>query len=281
MNPLDPDAASGCMMDAYPAGTEITRKRGVSMDGKTWRIGELARRAGVSVRTLRHYDAIGLLSPSGETEAGYRLYDEMSAARLEQILYFRELGFALEEIRGMMANPQYDAREAMMRQKALLEMRRSRIDAMLSRLEEAIAGEGMPRVEVFDMSEIEKAKKLYAQEAKARWGGTDAYKESEKRTAQYGKGDWQQIEDGMRELFDAFAAVRDLPAEDARVQELVGKWQQYITDHFYPCTDEILAGLGQMYVCDERFKQNIDQSGEGTAVCMSRAIKAYCAARGA
>ena len=85
----------------------------------------------------------------------------------------------------------------------------------------------------------------------------------------------------MRELFDAFAAVRDLPAEDARVQELAGKWQQYITDHFYPCTDEILAGLGQMYVCDERFKQNIDQSGEGTAVCMSRAIKAYCAARGA
>ena len=267
------------MMDAYPAGTEITRKRGVSMNGKKWKIGELARRAGVSVRTLRHYDAIGLLSPSGETEAGYRLYDEMSAARLEQILYFRELGFALEEIRGIMANPQYDARDAMKRQKALLEMRRSRIDAMLSRLEEAIAGEGMPCMEVFDMSEIEKMKKQYASEAKARWGHTDAYKESEKRTAKHDKGDWQRIEGGMRELFDAFAAAREFPAEDARAQELAARWQQYITEHFYPCTDEILAGLGQMYTADERFKQNIDRSGEGTAACMSRAIAAYCAAR--
>jgi len=249
------------------------------LNGKKWKIGELARRAGVSVRTLRHYDGIGLLLPSGETESGYRLYDEMSAARLEQILYFKELGFALEEIRGIMESPQYNAREAMMRQKSLLEMRRSRIDVMISRLEEAIAGEGMPCVEVFDMSEIERAKKQYAQEAKARWGHTDACKESEKRTAKYGKAEWQEIEGGMRKLFDAFAEIRELPAEDARVQELVKAWQQYITDHFYACTDEILAGLGQMYVCDGRFKQNIDQSGEGTAECMSRAIAAYCAAR--
>ena len=167
MNPLDPHAASGCMMDVYPAGTEITRKRGVSMGKERWQIGEMARMAGVSIRTLHHYDAIGLLAPSDETEAGYRIYDGAAMARLEQILYFRELGFPLEEIREMMADPHFDAREAMIRQKALLEMRRNRIDAMLKRLEEAIAGRGAPNMEVFDMSEIEKMKTICLEAMKA------------------------------------------------------------------------------------------------------------------
>ena len=246
---------------------------------RLWQIGEMARCAGVSVRTLRHYDAIGLLVPSETTQAGYRLYDEAAMARLEQILYFRELGFALEEIRAIMASPAYDAQEAMRRQKDLLLMQKKRIEAMLARLDEAIDGMGSPRTEVFDMSEIEKAKKQYADETKARWGNTQAYAESEKRTAKYSKADWHQIQSGMTRLFDAFAAVRDLDPEDARVQALVKDWQQYITDHFYACTDEILAGLGQMYVCDERFKANIDQSGEGTAACMSRAIEVYLAKR--
>lgn len=247
------------------------------MSGKNWQIGELAKRAGVSVRTLRHYDAIGLLSPRETTQAGYRLYDEKALMQLEQILYFRELGFALEEIRAIMGSPAYDAREAMMRQRELLEMQKSRINAMIARLDEAIAGYGTPKTEVFDMSEIEKVKKQYAEEVKQRWGHTDAYRESEKRTAHYSKGDWQNILDGMTQIFAQFAAVRNLPSDDARVIALVEAWKQYITDHMYACTDEILSGLGQMYVFDERFKANIDRSGEGTADCMSRAIKAYLA----
>lgn len=242
-------------------------------------IGEVAKRAGVSVRTLRHYDAIGLLAPSEVTQAGYRLYDQAAMARLEQILYFRELGFALEEIKAIMESPAYDAREAMKRQRRLLQMQRLRIDAMIERLDEAIEGMGSPRPEVFDMSEIEKAKKQYADEARARWGDTAAYKESEKRTAQYGKADWQNIQSGMEALFAQFAAVRELDPADERVQQLVKDWQQYITDHFYACTDEILAGLGQMYTADERFKANIDRCGEGTAACMSRAIAHYTAKR--
>lgn len=242
-------------------------------------IGEMAKRAGVSVRTLRHYDAIGLLAPSRLTQAGYRLYDKETAARLEQILYFRELGFALDEIKGIMQRQDYDAHEAMRRQKTLLEMQRSRIDAMIARLDEAMTGSGSPKLEVFDMSRIVKAKKQYADEAKARWGSTAAYQESEKRTAKYDKADWQSIQSGMEALFAQFAAVRDLDPADECVQALVRDWQQYITDHFYTCTDEILAGLGQMYVCDERFKANIDQSGEGTAACMSRAIAHYTAKR--
>lgn len=249
------------------------------MPGQIWQIGELAKHAGVSVRTLRYYDAIGLLSPSEITQAGYRLYDAHALARLEQILFFRELGFALQEIREMMASPDYDAREAMKRQRTLLEMQKRRIDAMITRLDVAIEGKGTPETEGFDMNEIEKTKRRYAEEARARWGSTDAYAQSEKRTAKYGKDDWQEIQSGMTRLFDAFAAVRELDAQDARVQALVKDWQRYITDHFYACTDEILAGLGQMYVCDERFRMNIDKSGEGTAACMSHAIAAYLAKR--
>ena len=174
------------MLDVYPAGTD-KQKRGVSMAKKKWQIGELAERAGVSVRTLRHYDAIGLLEPSDITPAGYRLYDEAAVAELEQILYFRELGFALEEIKAIMSSPAYDAREAMKRQRALLQMQKKRIEAMIERLDEAIAGQGAPDMGVFDMREIENMKTQYADEAKARWGGTDAFRESEKRTAAYGK----------------------------------------------------------------------------------------------
>ncbi|MBR4038651.1 MAG: MerR family transcriptional regulator [Clostridia bacterium] len=241
-------------------------------------IGEMAKRAGVSVRTLRHYDAIGLLVPSEVTQTGYRLYDKEAASRLEQILYFRELGFALDEIKAIMQSPDYDAREAMRRQKQLLELQRLRIDAMIARLDEAMMGKSSPVLEVFDMSEIEKTKRQYAEEAKERWGDTAAWKESEKRTAQYGKADWQNIQSGMEALFAKFAAVRDLEPADERVQQLVRDWQRYITDHFYACTDEILAGLGRMYMEDERFRANIDRSGEGTAACMSRAI-AYCTAK--
>lgn len=239
----------------------------------------MAKRAGVSVRTLRHYDAIGLLEPSEITPSGYRLYDEAAMATLEQILYFRELGFALEEIKEIMQSPAYDAQEAMKRQRTLLEMQRARIDAMIARLDEAMEGMGAPRMEVFDMSEYEKTKMQYADEAKQRWGQTDAYRESEKRTAGYSKGDWQNILSGMTQIFNQFAAARDLPSDDARVLALVEAWKQYITDHMYTCTDEILAGLGQMYVCDERFRANIDKSGEGTAECMSRAIEAYLTKR--
>lgn len=129
------------------------------------------------------------------------------------------------------------------------------------------------------MREIERMKAQYADEVKTRWGETDAYAQSQARTDAYGAGDWADIQKGMDERMAAFAAVRTLEPEDARVQALAADWQQYITEHFYTCTDEILEGLGQMYEADERFRQNIDRHGEGTAACMARAIAAYCAAR--
>ena len=244
-----------------------------------WLIGDAARRAGISVRTLHHYDQIGLLHPSRVTGAGYRYYDEQALLRLEQILFLRELDFPLEEIARILDSPGYDAREAMCRQRELLCMKRRRMDAIIDRLDRAILGKGPAELEVFSMTEIEKVRAQYAEEAKARWGETSAWQESERRAQAKGAQDWRDAQAGMEALMQEFAQVRSLPPEDERVQALVARWQAYITDNYYTCTDEILAGLGQMYTADERFRQSIDRAGEGTAACMARAIEAYCAAR--
>ena len=246
-----------------------------------WLIGDAARQAGVSVRTLHHYDQIGLLHPSRVSGAGYRYYDGQALLRLEQILFLRELDFPLEEIERILDSPAYDAREAMRRQRELLCMKRRRMDVIIDRLDRAIRGEGPAELEVFSMTEIEQARAQYAEEAKARWGKTSAWQESERRAQAKGAQDWNAAQAGMEELMQAFAKVRDLPPEDERVQTLVARWQAYITDNYYACTDEILAGLGQMYTADERFRRSIDRAGEGTAACMARAIAVYCAARGA
>lgn len=118
----------------------------------------------------------------------------------------------------------------------------------------------------------------YAAEARDRWGGTDAYRQSEQRTAGYSTEDQQRLTAAMDALIAEFAACRKSghsPA-DAAAQELVRRWQEFISRHYYTCTDEILAGLGAMYVCDRRFTDSIDRHGEGTARFMSEAIKAYC-----
>ncbi len=242
-------------------------------------VGEAAARAGVSIRTLHHYGDIGLLTPCHVSGAGYRLYGEKEMRKLERILFFRELEFSLEEIRVIMAHPGYDEREAMARQLALMKKKRERLDKLIMRLEKAANGEEDPRFEVFDMSEIESMKREYAQEAQQRWGGTQVYAQSEQKHAKYGKADYAAMQEEMNALFARFAAVRGLDAADAQVQALVKAWKAHITKWHYDCTDEILEGLGQMYVGDERFKKNIDRYGEGTAACMSEAIAAYGAAK--
>ena len=131
----------------------------------------------------------------------------------------------------------------------------------------------------FDTSEIDALRDRYAEEAKARWGGTEAYRESARRTASYTKEDFARIQAEAGELFAAFAALVGTDPGDARVQALVMRWQAHISASYYACTDEILAGLGQMYVADERFTKSLDQFGAGTAKLMSEAIAVYCAKR--
>ena len=241
------------------------------------KINEAARLAGVSERTLRYYDRIGLLRPSGMTESGYRLYDEDALRRLQQILFFRELGFPLAQIGEIMDSPGYDRSDALRRHRALLIAERDRLNGLIELAERTLKGECDMSFDAFDRSEIDRQRDAYAEEARERWGGTDAYAESEKKTAGYGKEKWTMIEQEADEIFAAFAALRGHAPDDPAVQALVARWQAHITRHYYACTKEILAGLGQMYTADGRFMQNIDRAGAGTAQLMSDAIAVYCA----
>lgn len=241
------------------------------------KIQEAARLTGVTERTLRYYDRIGLLRPSGMTEGGYRLYDEDALRRLQQILFFRELGFPLAQIREIMASPGYDMNEALRRHRLLLIAERDRLNGLIDLAERTLKGENDMSFDAFDRSGIDRQRDAYAEEARRRWGGTDAYAESEKKTAGYGKEQWAAIQQEADEIFAAFAALRGHAPDEPDVQALVARWQAHITRNYYACTKEILAGLGQKYTADERFMQNIDRAGAGTAQLMSDAIAAYCA----
>ena len=132
----------------------------------------------------------------------------------------------------------------------------------------------------FDNSKIEENKRKYSEEVKNRWGNTDAYKEYEKKTSSYDKNSWTTINEEMIEILKEFADNRNEDPNSHIVQSLVEKWRAYITSNFYNCTKEILSGLGLMYIGDERFKENIDKYGEGTAEFMAKAIEIYCAPHG-
>ena len=235
----------------------------------------VAKLTGVTVRTLRYYDEIGLLKPSQVTEAGYRVYDDADLEVLQQILFFRELDFSLEDIRKIMQNPAYEKESALRKQRELLEQKRSRLDSLISLVDKTLKGERDMSFRQFDTTEIEATKKKYAEEARRRWGGTAAYAEYEKRTSRAGDAQQKMLDDEGAMLLREFGRNRSLAPDSPEAQALVKKWQDYITAHFYTCTKEILSCLGQMYVGDERFTQHIDGYGAGTAAFMSAAIEAY------
>lgn len=240
-------------------------------------ISEMAKLSGVSVRTLHYYDKIGLLKPSEvKLDNGYRYYDEKSLERLQQILFYRELDFPLKEILKIMNAPEYNKNDALLKQKTLLTLKRRRMDKLIRLLDASLKGDTTMSFKEFDMSEIENAKAKYAAEAESRWGDTDAFRQSQKKTSGYSKEDWRKAMEQMDDLLKQFSQYLDTEPTDVKVQELVGDWQQYITDTYYECTKDILAGLGKMYVADERFTQNMDKFGEGTAKLISDAIEVYC-----
>lgn len=241
-------------------------------------VGELARLTGITVRTLHHYDEIGLVVPSQRTAAGYRLYDDADVIRLQQVLLFRELGLPLDEI--AFAIDQAGSREDLLRQhREVLVQKRARIDAMLSALDSALVSLEKGRVmqpddvkqmfEGFDPSQ-------YEEEVKQRWGNTEAYKESQRRTRRYGKAEWDQIQGAWQAIYAELATLMKAgtPVTDPAVQALVDKHRAHIDRWFYPCSVEMHKGLGQMYVADARFAANLDKVAAGFAQYLSDAIAA-------
>ncbi len=241
-------------------------------------ISEAATLMGVSVRTLHYYDEIGLLLPSSVVpETGYRYYDEKALEKLQQILFYKELDFSIKDIVKIMDSPDYQKEEAMQNQRELLKMKKERLERLIGLLDAGLKGENTMSIKEFDMTEIENAKEKYAKEVQEKWGSTDAYMQSQKKTAGFTKEDWAKSQEKASQIMQEFAKhIGENPAS-VGVQKLVEVWQSYITEFYYDCTKEILAGLGQMYVADERFMNNMDQHGAGTAKLMSEAIAIYCA----
>ena len=240
-------------------------------------INEFAKLTGVSVRTLHYYDEIGLLKPAFVDEQnGYRFYDENSLLRMQEILFYRELDFELKSISNILSSPNYDKRKALAEQRKLLILKKERLERIIDALDGA--EKGKVTMTAFDNSDYETARKQYETEAKKRWGATDAYKEHAEKTANYTADKWQEVNDGLNAVLAKFAECKKNgnSADYDEAQTLVKELQDYITENYYTCTNEILAGLGLMYVADERFKTNIDKNGDGTAEFISEAIKVYC-----
>ena len=236
-------------------------------------IKEFAGFTGVSVRTLHYYDEIGLLAPAFvDRSTGYRFYDENSLLRMQEILFYRELDFSLKSIGEILSSPNYDKNKALKEQKHLLTLKKERLERLISAIDGAVKGENV--MKAFDNSEFEKHK----DEAKEKWGKTDAYKEHAERTKNYSKQKWNDLTEGMDHIMAEFAVcMRKVKTPDStEVQNLVKMLQDHISENYYLCTNQILAGLGQMYVADERFKRNIDKHADGTAEFICEAIEIYC-----
>lgn len=244
-----------------------------------WKVGELATLARVSIRTLHHYDAIALLRPTGRSEAGYRIYEVDDLERLQQLLFFRELGFSLKDIRRIMTASRFDRRRALLAQRELLREKARRTKAMVEAIDRALergeGSRGMKEKEMFEVFEgFDPAD--YEEEVKARWGETDAYQESSRRTKGYGKKDWEAIQAEGTAIFEAMARAMDegAAATNEVVAALVERHRMHIDRWFYPCSRAQHAELAQMYVSDTRFEAYYERIRKGLAAYVHRAILA-------
>lgn len=234
---------------------------------------EVSRLAGVSVRTLHYYDQIGLLRPTAVTAAGYRLYDDTALERLQQILLFRELEFPLKDIKTILDRPDFDRNKALSQQIELLTLKKERLERLIC-LAREIKETGATTMEfqAFDTAKIDS----YAQQAKAQWGDTAAYREFEEKTDGQPLDAQMTAAEGLMELFRGFGELRGQAPDAPAVQAQVKALQNYLTAQYYTCTPEILAGLGQLYAQGE-FAENIDRAGgPGTAALAGRAIEIFC-----
>ncbi len=238
-------------------------------------VSELSDQSCVSVRTLHYYDEIGLLKPSEVTEAGYRYYDDDAVRLLQQILFFRELDFSLKDIRSILNAPNYDKDEALRNQRELLSLKRERLDKLIGLLDANLKGECDMEFKEFDTTKIDAMRDQYAEEAKAKYGNTEAWSQSQQRAKKYSKADWERINAEADGIMAGFGKLVGKGAEDPAVQEQVMAWKAHLERYYYDCTDEIFFGLAAMYVQDERFMKNIDKHGAGTAQLMHDGMLSY------
>ncbi len=241
-----------------------------------YKVNQVARLSGVTVRTLHHYDSIGLLTPSARSESGYRLYSEDDLLRLQTILLWRALGLPLERIRSILDDPNFDRRSALLEQRALLAEKEAKAKAMIRSVDAALSAlekdEPMKPESLFDGFDPS----VYEAEAQQRWGNTDAYAESAKRTKKYGKREWSSIQAELAVILKKLAAIQeggDAPTSQAAM-DVAEEHRRHIDRWFYPCSAAMHANLAEMYVADPRFAEFFEKHGEGLAAFLSAAIEA-------
>jgi MerR family transcriptional regulator, thiopeptide resistance regulator len=239
-------------------------------------VGEVAELAGVSVRALHHYDELGLLSPSERSETGYRLYSYDDLARLQEILIWRQLGFSLGEIVSLLDDPGHDRLAALERQRELVGREIDRLGTLAAGVDAAIVAmrngtkiEEANMFEGFDPAE-------YEDEARDRWGHTEAYRESARRTQGYREADWAEIRRASSEIVRELVALMrsGAPAGGRAACAVAERHREHITRWFYPCPPQMHRGLGEMYIADERFTRTYERETEGLAAYFHDAIVA-------
>jgi DNA-binding transcriptional MerR regulator len=248
----------------------------------SYSVGQVAGFAGVTVRTLHHYDEIGLLVPSERSHAGHRRYGDGDLDRLQQILFYRELGFPLDEVAALLDDPETDPRAHLRRQHELLTVRIEKLQKMAAAVEHAMEARTMginltpeEKFEVFGDKDPEE----HAEEAERRWGGTETYAESQRRAARYTKDDWKRMQAEVASWGERYDTLMEAgePATGERAMDMAEEHRQHISQWFYDCSYEIHRGLGEMYVSDERFKAFYDSMRPGLAEHLRDAITANAA----
>ena len=249
------------------------------LEAVSYSVGQVARLAGVSVRTLHHYHQIGLLVPSGHTPAGYRRYVDADLDRLQRVLFYRELGFPLEQIVTLLDDPAIDPQAHLRRQHDLLTQRIVRLGEMVTAVERAMEAEKMgisltPEERFAVFGEQDPAR--HAQEAEQRWGDTEAYRQSMRRTSRYTKEDWLKIKAEAAELQERTVAAftSGVAPGSATAMDLAEQHRQQISRWYYDCGYDIHRGLARMYLADPRFRKNYDDAAPGLAQWFHDAIQA-------
>lgn len=237
-------------------------------------IKEVSKLCGVTTRTLHYYDEIGIFKPSLINTSGYRLYSENSLIKLQEILFFKELDFSLKEIKNIIEDPSYDRKYALNMQKEILIKKKNRIEDLIKLIDKNINNDVILGLEKFKEEEIKLMEANYKKEVKERWGNTLEYKEFKEKG--YSNNDNERFKEEIDGIFRRFKDVVKFGEESKEAQELVKYWHNYINNNFYTCSKEVLSNLGDMYVYDERFKNNIDKDYEGLSEFINKAIKVYC-----
>jgi MerR family transcriptional regulator, thiopeptide resistance regulator len=242
-------------------------------------VGQVAEMAGVTVRTLHHYDDVGLLTPSTRSSTGYRKYSSVDLDRLHQILMYRALGFSLEQIRILVDDGESDSTSHLRRQHELLLNRIEQLRAMAVAVERALEAEQMgisltpeERFEVF--GDFDPAD--YADEAEQKWGGTDAYRQSKRRTSAYSKADWQRIRAENQDIENRMVAALKAGVEpdSTAAVALAEEHRSSISRWFYDCPPAMHRGLADMYLADARFTSHYEKLAAGLAQWVHDAIHA-------